>query len=326
MKLQTPIPLKPAHNQIDYKSQLLLLGSCFSENMGRKLEYFQFQSLQNPFGILFHPKAIENLIERAVGKKSYTETDIFFMNERWQCFEAHSDFSDTSKERLLTKLNTSLDATLAQLKRASHVVITLGTAWIYRYLASDSVVANCHKVPQKEFAKELLSTNEIVSSLQAIVDLVKSVNQNVQFIFTISPVRHLKDGFVENQRSKALLINAVHEILEVPSSGASRLFPSYELMMDELRDYRFYGADMVHPNQLAIDYIWEKFKQAWISESVYKTMDEVKTIRKGLEHRPFNPDSAQHLKFKKSLENKMIGLQQRFSFMKFVEASQQEVI
>ena len=214
MKLQTQIPLSSAKIQIDYGSQLLLLGSCFSENIGYKLEYFKFQSTQNPLGILFHPKAIENLIERAVRKKQYTESEVFFLNERWQCFDAHSDLSDTSKENLLNNLNRGLETTLAQLEKASHIIITLGTAWVYRHLISDKIVSNCHKVPQKQFAKELLPIDEIVSDIQNVVELVNSVNKKAQIIFTISPVRHLKDGFVENQRSKAHLISAVHGVLE----------------------------------------------------------------------------------------------------------------
>lgn len=319
MKLQTRLPLKQAENQIDYDSQLLLLGSCFSENIGRKLEYFKFRTLQNPFGILFHPEAIENLIERAAQKNKYADTDVFFLNERWQCYEAHSDLSDVSKENLLKNLNNGLETALVQLEKATHIIITLGTAWVYRHLTSDKIVANCHKVPQKEFAKELLSIDEIVSGLQAVIEFVNSVNKMTQVIFTISPVRHLKDGFIENQRSKAHLIAAIHQILNtsdfVPSTS---YFPSYELQMDELRDYRFYERDMVHPNQLAVDYIWEKFKQVWISESVYQTMNEVETIQKGIKHRPFYPESAQHQKFRKLLEMKIAHIQEQFPLMEFL--------
>jgi len=323
MKLQTKIPITATPNQIDYNSQLLLLGSCFSENIGRKLEYFKFRTLQNPFGILFHPQAIENLIERAIRKKQYTSTDVFYFNERWQCFDAHSDLSDTSEEDLIKKLNDSLKATLHQIIQSSHIIITLGTAWAYRHLASGKIVANCHKVPQKDFSKELLSIDEIVTGLQAVIEHVQSVNKESQIIFTISPVRHLKDGFVENQRSKAHLITAVHEVIEksVTLSAVEGYFPSYELQMDELRDYRFYEQDMVHPNKLAIDYIWEKFKKVWISEESHKTIIEVDTIQKGLRHRPFHRDTAQHQRFMKSLETKIINLQQQYHFMEFDNGS-----
>lgn len=320
MKLKTNIPLKPADNQIDYQSQLVLLGSCFSDNIGGKLNYFKFQSLQNPFGILFHPLAIENLVSRAVREDSYTEQDVFFSNERWHCFDAHSDLSNSSKEKLLQKLNDSLQRTKRQIKKSTHIVITLGTAWFYRKRGSNAVVANCHKVPQKEFSKEVLSIGTIITSLKKTIKLVQTVNQNAQFIFTVSPVRHLKDGFVENQRSKAHLIAAIHEVIDSPSLGGGwgeEYFPSYELMMDELRDYRFYEADMIHPNQVAIDYIWEKFKEVWISTNAYSTMEKVDAIQKGLQHRPFHPESEQHETFLVSLEEKITYLQKEYPFMQW---------
>lgn len=317
MKLQTHIPFEKAGNQIDYSSHTFLLGSCFVENIENKLDYFKFRTLQNPFGILFHPLAIENLIQKAVSKQNYTEQDIFYKNERWLCFDAHSDLSDLSKEILLQKLNDALLKTRQQLNKSSHIIITLGTAWVYRNLASNKIVANCHKVPQKEFSKELLSNNEITQSLGRIIESIKSINPKVQLIFTISPVRHLKDGFVENQQSKAYLITALQALLGVSVGANGLYFPSYELMMDELRDYRFYKADMVHPNQLAIDYIWEKFKYVWISEEIYQIMNEVETIQKGLNHKPFNHNSEQHQQFLESLNEKITHLQQKHPFMEF---------
>lgn len=318
MNLQTKIPLTKAKNQIDYTSRLLLLGSCFSENVGEKFDYFKFQSLQNPFGILFHALAIEKLISKAFHNETYSEADIFFSNERWHCFDAHSDLSDPSQEKLLQKLNSSLKKTNQQITKSTHILITLGSAWVYRRNETEKVVANCHKVPHKEFSKELLSIEEIRKSLENAISLIRSMNKKVQFIFTVSPVRHLKDGFVENQRSKAHLIAALHKSIGVPPLGARGLyFPSYEIMMDELRDYRFYEADMVHPNQLAIDYIWEKLAQVWISQKAYATMEKVDTVQKGLRHRPFNARSEQHQKFLKSLEEKIKYLQDSYPFMEF---------
>ncbi|CAZ95030.1 GSCFA domain-containing protein [Zobellia galactanivorans] len=313
MKLQTQIPLQKASNQIDYESRLVFLGSCFSENIGGKSTYFKFRSLRNPFGILFHPLAIENLVSRALRKKRYTQDDIFYHNERWQCYEAHSDLSALSQETLLGALNDGLEKTAEHLATATHIGITLGTAWVYRHLETDAVVANCHKVPQKQFSKELLGIAEMKAALNTIMDSVRSVNPKVQFILTVSPVRHLKDGFVENQRSKAHLISAVHGVLQ---EGVS-YFPSYEIQMDELRDYRFYKEDMVHPNQLAVDYIWERFKSVWITEGAQESMQQVDAIQKGLRHRPFHPESEQHKTFLKSLGLKINNVQKQFPFMDF---------
>lgn len=319
MKLRTQIPLKSAKNQIDYDSQVLILGSCFAENMGKKLNYFKFQILKNPFGILFHPLAIEKLISKAVKKESYTEDDIFFLNERWHCFDTHSDLSDIVKEKLLEKLNSALEQTYQQIVKSTHVVITLGTAWVYKSIDTSSIVANCHKVAQKEFSKELLSVASIQKSLENSIRQIQLLNKNIQFVFTVSPVRHLKDGFIENQRSKSHLIVAIHSIISLRvESGGLSYFESYELMMDELRDYRFYKEDMIHPNQLGIDYIWEKFVAVWISKKTYTIMEKVDAVQKGLQHRPFNPVSDEHQKFLKSLEKKITYLKQEYLFMKFL--------
>ncbi|MDC6365681.1 MULTISPECIES: GSCFA domain-containing protein [Flavobacteriaceae] len=314
MKLQTTIPLQNAGHQIDYGSKLLLLGSCFVENIGGKLNYYKFQQLQNPLGILFHPLAIENLVERSLANRFFSESEVFERDGIWQCFEAHSDLRANSSKELVKMLNESLAKTKNAIENASHVFITLGTSWVYHHKGLDKVVANCHKVPQKEFSKELVSAAVIKKSLEKVVAMVQGVNPNAQLVFTISPVRHLKDGFVENQRSKANLITAVHEFRE---ELAVSYFPAYEIVMDELRDYRFYKNDMVHPNELAVDYIWEKFKAVWISSDCLAIMDEVEAIQKGLQHRPFNADSEAHQKFKESLAAKIAYLQERYPFMKF---------
>ena len=318
MELQTQIPFAQSDNPIDYQSKVVLFGSCFVENIGTKLAYFKFQQQQNPFGILFQPLAIANLMQRAIARKKYQQDEVFEQDGVWRCFDVHSDLRSSSSEELLHLLNQRLEETRISLETSSHIIITLGTAWVYERQASGKVVANCLKVPQKQFTKKLLSVAEIEASLQNIVSLIQNVNPKAQIIFTISPVRHLKDGFVENQRSKAHLITALYTILS--SRAQSReiaYFPAYEIMMDELRDYRFYGTDMVHPNPLAVDYIWEKFKLVWISESAYSVMDEVESVQKGLLHRPFNPDSEAHQKFKTSLRTKITYLQERYPFMKF---------
>jgi lysophospholipase L1-like esterase len=309
MNLQTKIKLKKeTRNPISYNSKILLFGSCFSENIGSKIEYFKFENTINPFGILFHPIAIEMLITNIVNEKTYTEKDVFFHNERWHCYEAHSELSNPSKEDLLLKLNAAISTANTQLKEVSHIIITLGTSWTYRLIETDTVVANCHKVPQKKFLKELLLIDEITNSLEAIITMIKSVNNNIEIIFTVSPVRHLKDGFVENMRSKSHLLSAIHQV--VAPRDHIHYFPSYEIMMDDLRDYRFYSSDMIHPNETAINYIWEAFKTVWIHEKSTDLMSEIDTIQKGLSHRPFNKNSKQHLLFLENLQLKISALQE----------------
>jgi hypothetical protein len=316
MNLQTKIKLKPNQfNQIDYNSKVLLLGSCFSENIGKKFEYLKFQQKQNPFGILFHPLAIETLITNVINEKQYTSDDIFLHNEQWHCYDAHSRLSNSSKEQLLQDLNDNIANAHQFLNEASHVVITLGTAWVYRFIETDAFVANCHKIPQKKFLKELLSVEKITESLEAIMSLVRSINPKVTFIFTVSPVRHIKDGFVENMQSKAHLITAIHHVVEPRSHNY--YFPSYELVMDELRDYRFYNADMLHPNTTAINYIWERFVAVWISQETQTTIQSVEEIQKGIAHRPFNPKSDAHQAFLKQLDDKKILVESRFPHITF---------
>jgi hypothetical protein len=319
MNFTTRIDILKNSNPIDSNSKIVSLGSCFAENMGDKFQYFKFQSSTNPFGIIFNPVSIERIIDRVVNDALFTEEDVFFHNERWHCFEVHSDLSRASQDELLTSLNQILRETKKQLLEATHVIITYGTSWVYRNIEKDATVANCHKVPQKQFAKELLTIDVIGESIVHTIDFIQSINPNCNFIFTVSPVRHLKDGFVENQWSKANLITAIHDKLrtEICNLKSAIYFPSYEIMMDELRDYRFYAEDMMHPSQVAIDYIWERFKESVISETAYATMDAVESIQKGLQHRPFNPHSESHKKFELNLQAKIATLVAQYSFMKF---------
>ncbi|AUS04311.1 GSCFA domain-containing protein [Pseudotamlana carrageenivorans] len=321
MNLQTKIPLKKSSSHlIDYSSKVFLMGSCFSENIGDKLTYFKFQTKQNPFGIFFHPLAIHKLISRAISSAHYNDADVLFHNEQWHGFDAHSKLSNVSKEQLLKTLNTRLQETYNDLKSASHLVITLGTAWVYRYKETNQVVANCHKIPQKQFSKSLLSVHEIVEVLKSMEAQVRRVNEQVSIIYTVSPVRHLKDGFVENNRSKAHLTSAIHQFLdenEANMTSNSFYFPSYEIMMDELRDYRFYAEDMVHPNALAIQYIWNAFVDTWISKNALKTMDVIDGIQKSLQHRPFNEKSEAHQKFLQKLESKIVDVKNCYPYMSF---------
>ncbi|WP_395050283.1 GSCFA domain-containing protein [Flavobacterium sp.] len=316
MQFRTQIPIFKSQNLIDYNSKIVSLGSCFAENIAEKLDYFKFQNTCNLFGIIFNSVSIEKIIHKAVTQELFTEKDIFFHNERWHCFDVHSDLSNTNKVELLNGLNQLLQSTKQQLQEATHIIITYGTSWVYRNLGNKNIVANCHKVPQKEFSKGILSVEIIEKSIKNTIDLIQKVNPEVNIIFTVSPVRHLKDGFVENQQSKAHLITAIHQILN-PKSEILNYFPSYEIMMDELRDYRFYADDMLHPSKLAIDYIWERFSQTTISEESHSIMEDVETIQKGLAHRPFNPNSESHKKFLDNLKQKINTLALKFPHIKF---------
>lgn len=314
MNFSTHIPLQKARSPIDYHAKVLSIGSCFSENIHQKLQYAKFSSRCNPLGILFHSNAIETLLTHAVNKKVYTENEVFFHQERWHCFDAHSIASNPDKKKLLQYLNNAIQETHQAIKEATHLNITLGTAWVYRHIATDAIVANCHKVPQKHFVKELRTVTEISESLDAIIAMVRSINPTIQFLFTLSPVRHIKDGFVENARSKAHLLTAIHQVVNTTNVS---YFPSYEILMDELRDYRFYASDMVHPNETAIAYIWERFLDTWISEKAKDTLQDVEKIQRGLAHKPFHQDSEAHQKFVKTLDGQLQKLQEQFPNITF---------
>ena len=319
MKFRTEIPLRrlPELVQINYKSKTVFLGSCFSTNVGEKCNYFKFQNVVNPFGVLFHPIAIAKLMHRALNNKCFTEEELIYNNGVYCCFQVHSNFSSPDKMELLNKLNETLEQFRNVLSEASHIIITLGTSWVYEHIATQAIVANCHKVPQKQFNKKLLSSSEITSVIQSMIQEVFEVNKQVQFIFTVSPVRHIKDGVVENQLSKAHLISAIHNLLHKHKTNNLTYFPSYEIMMDDLRDYRFYKEDMIHPNQVAIDYIWEQFKTSWISNEALVIMSKVADIQRGLSHKPFNPKSEAHKKFIEKLAQKKQELEEQVPEIKF---------
>ncbi len=311
MNLYTEISLNPVGNQMDYSSKLLLLGSCFSETIGRKFDYFKFQNVQNPFGLVFNPISLEIMVGRAIENDLFSEKDIFQYNDIWKCFDAHSQLSSMDKIECLKNLNTALQDLKEALITATHIVFTYGTSWVYRHIERDKIVANCHKLPQKNFKRELLSIDIISKSIQNTIDKISTVNSKASIILTVSPVRHIKDGFVENSRGKAHLISAIHTIPQ------ASYFPSYEIMMDELRDYRFYSEDMLHPNKTAIEVVWEKFSKVWISVRAESLQKEITSIQSGLLHKPFNPLSEEHLRFSENIQQKITALQQRFPHIRF---------
>jgi hypothetical protein len=316
MKLTTPIKLSRQNPPINYSSKVLLLGSCFAQNMGAKLEYYKFQQCTNPFGILFHPVAIEKLITRAVNQNWFTSKDVFLQNEQWHCFLAHSKLSNTSEEDLISALNSALEKLRFSLLEASHVVFTFGTAWVYKHLEKDTIVANCHKVPQKEFVKHLLSPDDVSDVLLGIETKLRTINPTCSIINTVSPVRHIKDGLIANSRSKAHLIAGVQEI--VSPEKLNYYFPSYEIMMDELRDYRYYKEDLIHPNQTAIAIIWNAFTGSWICPETAALQKKIATIQSGLLHTPFNGHSKAHLLFKKDLEVQISQVQKALPWATFL--------
>mgnify|MGYP001014078719 CR=1 FL=1 len=316
MQLQTIVPIKPLENPINYSAKIVSIGSCFAVNIAQRLHYYQFQNSVNPLGILFHPMAVNRLLEFAVNDKVFTQEDVFLHNEIWSCFDAHSDLNQLEQDDIIEQLNSKSRRFKANVVDATHIILTFGTAWVYRNKQSNQIVANCHKMPQNQFEKELLAVETCLENFKKIEQNLRQLNPNIRIIYTISPVRHIKDGFVENQRSKAHLMAALQDYLE-KNKSLNYYFPSYEIVMDELRDYRFFAKDLIHPNDLAVDYIWQKFVENCIYSNEISAMKMVDEVQKGLAHRAFNPYSDTHQQFLDKLAQKIDVLLAQYPFMNF---------
>jgi len=300
LKFKLTLASKRSENSIGYRDSLFLIGSCFSENMGAKLNTHLFKVFENPHGILFNPISVAQSLSDCIHNKQYTEANLFQLNEVWNSWQHHSRFSDISANDALEKINNSITKAHIFLKTADHIVITLGSAWVYKLntqspYAAGQVVANNHKAPAAWFDKELMKPDALILLLNKMVKDLLQFNAHLQIIFTISPVRHLREGLVENNRSKAVLIQAVHEIVDSAASVA--YFPSYEYVIDDLRDYRFYAEDLVHPNYAASNYVWEKWVETYMNEETQGIMKQVAELQLAVQHKPFFAGSLQHKEF-----------------------------
>jgi hypothetical protein len=307
---------KPFASSINHQHKLLLIGSCFTENIGVKLKQHKFSVLENPNGILFNPISISNSLISYIENRQFTKDDLFYENESWNSWQHHSRFSHPDQNECLRLINQSQKDANRFLKNADWLLITLGSAFVYE-LANAEVVANCHKVPTDKFNKKLLSVTEVIASLDNTIQQLQKFNPGLKIIFTISPVRHLRDGFVENNRSKSALIQAVHQLTD--QSEKLFYFPAYELIIDDLRDYRFYAEDMVHPNYAATNYVWDKFVTTCIDAPSQQLMKEINVINAAKNHKPFNPISVQHKKFLQTNLEKLNKLQQDYPYINFSE-------
>jgi len=317
------LPLRTVLNPInypfslDYQDQFLLLGSCFTENIGKKLKAAKFQVIINPFGILYNPISILDNLERAIQGAALPQNTLFQHQEYWYSHLHHSQFSASSEEDLKPQIQAQDQLTQTIFSTSNYLVLSFGTAKVYEHKVWGNVVANCHKVPMREFENRLLKPKEIVDDYLSFLKNLRTKNDELKVLFTLSPVRHIRDGIVENQRSKAILLTAIHEICEQLSFAY--YFPSYELLMDDLRDYRFYERDLIHPSDLAIDYIWEYFRQCFFDTSTQQIYQQVKAIQQAAAHRPFLQNSAAHQQFVHQQLEKIKQLNQQVSFLDLEE-------
>lgn len=292
---RTVVPVQPFSHKISYKSGSLLLGSCFTENIGNRLQWYKFPVVVNPFGIVYNPLSAKTCFDRLISGNPYQINDLSERDGLYFSFDHHSKFSDTDPERCLQKINSAFYKGHSAFAKASHLFITFGTSYYYSLKINDRIVSNCHKVPDREFFRKRLTVDEIVNDYIKLIDAFLQINPSVKIIFTISPIRHWKDGAHENQLSKSVLFLAVDELCN--KFDCAVYFPAYELMMDELRDYRFYEEDMLHPNRSAIEFIWKRFSDSFTDKDTQRVMSEIEKIQLAKQHRPFNMNTDAFGKF-----------------------------
>ncbi|MEO8961407.1 MAG: GSCFA domain-containing protein [Ginsengibacter sp.] len=311
-----PFQLPPYPFKISYADKILLVGSCFSEEIGNKMSELKFNILQNPNGILYDPISISEALTSYIDNKPITDNDLFELNGLWHSWKHHSAFSGVKKDEVLSKINQSQSSAHRFLANANLLIITLGTSYQYQLKQNNQPVANCHKAPSSIFRKKLLAIEEITFSLLQVLHKLKIFNPHVKIIFTISPVKHVKDGIIENNRSKSRLIEAVHN--HINEKNNCFYFPSYELVTDVLRDYRFYKSDLVHPNDIAIHFVFEKFCNSLLDEASKKALEQIKNIMSAVNHRPFLKESDAHKKF---IQAQLLSIQKMEKEYPFVDFS-----
>ena len=308
MKFRTEVQIPVSETALEIDDRVFSIGSCFSSEMSDLLKTGQIQTLNNPFGTTFNPYSINQAVKKLHDSQFYTENDLIKFGEEIISLDHHSKFNSRFVHQTLDKINAEIEVGNRFLQDANWVMITYGTSFIYEFLPKKKLVANCHKIPGKYFEKRLLTHLEITDSIYETVTVLKDIcKENVQILFTVSPVRHTKDGMVENNLSKAKLIAAIHEIL--PQFENCHYLPVYEILMDDLRDYRFYKEDLIHPSRQAVQYIWEKFGSAYFSDETMDFVEENFKIAKALEHKSADEKSPKHQEFLSTIEKRIAAQQ-----------------
>ncbi len=317
MQFTLPFQINQPDRLISHKHKIMLIGSCFTEHISKRLEEVKFNVFANSNGILFNPLSVSDALMNLLENKQYGNEDLFYLNEIWNCWDFHSRFSHTQASEALVMINNSVTQGHQFIKQADWLIITLGSAFQYFDVRENNPVpvANCHRAPAQWFEKKLLQIDVIINSLQNTIRKIREENKDMGVIFTISPVRHIRDGLVANNRSKARLLEAVHSLTE--SMDNVYYFPAYELAIDVLRDYRFYDIDMVHPNYAATQFIWEQFSRHYFDEDTQTLTQTLKEIHISLQHKPRFADTEAHRKFADSVNAKIIKLQQDYPYIDF---------
>lgn len=318
MIFSTPIKIPQSNFKISHKNEVFLIGSCFSQNINKKLKETKFKVALNSFGTIYNPISIADNLNRLLKVKHYDGNDIYnYKDEKLVNFSNQSSSHKIDESAFLMKENDKLAADILALNQSNTIILTFGTAWVYEWKETNQIVANCHKIPNTFFSKRLLTVAEIVAKYEALLNQLTAKN----IVFTVSPVRHAKGGLHENNLSKSTLHLAINEL--VNKFKNCHYFPAYEIVIDELRDYRFYKEDMVHPTDQAINYVWEKFRETYFDENTIQLIEEIIKIKNAAAHKPFNYESTEHQFFiKKQLET-INYLKSKYPFLNFEEEKNQ---
>ena len=311
MKFRTEIKNIDLPLEINHRHNLFFIGSCFTDNIGSFIEQNFFKTIVNPFGVVYNPVSVTAVLNRILDKKYFKKDDLFQHNKLWHSFLHHSSFSGQNPQTVVDNINKSIDKSYDFLKNTDIMFVTLGTAYVYELKKSGEVVANCHKLPASFFNRRKLEVEEITEVLKKIFEKIKETNQQIRIILTISPIRHLKDGATGNNISKATLILAVHNLVQ--TYDFVDYFASYEILMDELRDYRFYASDLVHLSETAVNYIREKLKHSFLSKKTLEILKIAEKLNKCLNHKPFNKQSTEYQQFTEKCKDYILTIEKQIN-------------
>ena len=310
---QTKIEIPGTGFKISYQDKILTLGSCFAENIGQKMTNVFFETDINPFGVLYNPVSVKNSIELLLQNSIFTSEDIFEYKSLWQSFSHSSQFTGLSEMECLNNINSRLNLSGEFIQKTNVLLITFGTAWVFEEKKSGRVVSNCHKLPAGDFVKRRLTVEEIVNDFKTLIFNLQTLYPKLVIVFSVSPIRHWKEGAHENNVSKSILLLAIDELQKQHEN--IHYFPAYEILMDELRDYRFYASDMQHPSDVAIDYIWKRFSDTFFTEHTKHTCKKLEQYAIDLAHRPIYPESNEYKLFLDKIQERKEKLLAEFPFL-----------
>lgn len=318
---RTEVEVKPSIYKINHKTPVMFLGSCFADNIGKMVAEKKFEVSINPFGVIYNPLSVKQSLNILLERKEFQKDDLYEFNNQWVSFYHHSKFSSPDRDEVLKKINNRIKKGADFIERTNFLFITFGTAWVYEWKETGKVVSNCHKIPAREFNRRMLNPEEILQAWGEIIEKLHTQLPGLKIIFTVSPVRHWKDGAEGNMVSKSVLLYAIHLLREkFPDTD---YFSSYEIIMDDLRDYRFYGEDMLHLNTTAVNYIWQKFDQRFFNDETRNVLKKVDEINRAVAHKPFRPGSKDHLAFVEKTLQKIRQVESVFPYMDFSKEKQQ---